>query len=209
MGRPINAHQVKQQRRAAARAALLPAQERPQTAYELLPSEQEFRSADDGHPSNLCFRTHSHTRSGKRRSSDDIYDDLGFVDRIKLYDFISKLPGGHTCVICGTHHEQTLEGIARHILDVHGHLAGRGHNPERPCLYSVYTSHRAVYSRGGAGQFIIRFDGLLGDWMYHILPGHVYTCHCGLPFSCTQLLAVHIMSCTVQQPKSCGPSLYF
>lgn len=98
-------------------------------------------------------------------------------------------------LMCNLWYPQTLERIARHIFDVHGPLVERGHDSKQPCLYSAYPLHMALCSRGGAGQFTTRLDGLFGDQTYHILSGDVYTCCCGFPFSCIQLLAVHIMSC--------------
>jgi hypothetical protein len=117
---------------------------------------------EDEDPLNFSFWTHSHMRAGgegERRSSDDIYDGFGFVDRVKLFALDSLRHGGHLCVICATHRDQTLGAIAQHIFDVHGPLAERGTDNKQHCLYSQYLSHTAVCSRISAGQLKTRLSG--------------------------------------------------
>lgn len=50
---------------------------------------------------------------------------------------------------------------------------------------------------------------MFGDRASHIKFGDVFTCHCGLPFPSLQHIAVHHLTCTVQQPMPYGPSLNF
>lgn len=57
-----------------------------------------------------------------------------------------------------------------------------------------------------ARQHTTRLSGAFGDRAYHILPGHVYKCHCGLPFASAQHLGVHYRACTVDPDTTYVPS---
>ena len=155
------------------------------------------------HHWNFSFWTHSHLQT--RRTSADIYDELGFVNRVKLSEVARRLPE-RACVICEPHHRDTLQKMAQHIFDAHGPLVERGPDPVKPCPYSWYSSHTASCSNTTM-KYFRRLYGALGDCAYHILSDDAFMCHCGLLFSSIQLLAVHYLTCAVQQPTTCRLSL--